>query len=93
VITRAKEILSNLEKVEFDAEGRPVLAQSRSAPRTRRKSALAAANALQLSLFTPAQHPVLSRLGGVDLDDLSPRAALDLLYELKRIADGTEVSD
>jgi DNA mismatch repair protein MutS len=35
---------------------------------------------------TPEQRAVLDRLVAVDVDDLTPRAALDLLYELKRDA-------
>ena len=35
---------------------------------------------------TPEQRAVLDRLAAVDADELTPRAALDLLYELKRDA-------
>ena len=30
-------------------------------------------------------HPALERLGAIDPDSLSPREALDLLYELKAL--------
>jgi len=40
----------------------------------------------QLSLFTENPHPVLQRLRDLDTDALSPRAALDLLYELQGLA-------
>jgi len=33
----------------------------------------------------PAPHPVVERLSGIQPDELSPRAALELLYELKRL--------
>jgi DNA mismatch repair protein MutS len=36
--------------------------------------------------LTPEQREILERLGNVDVDSLSPRAALDLLYELVRRA-------
>jgi DNA mismatch repair protein MutS len=38
------------------------------------------------SAITPEQQRVLDRLGALAVDDLSPRAALDLLYELARDA-------
>ncbi len=38
--------------------------------------------AAQLDLFA-AQHPALERLAGIDPDELSPRDALDLIFELK----------
>jgi len=39
----------------------------------------------QADLFAePAPHPVLTQLGGIDPDDLTPRQALDLLFALKR---------
>ncbi|MBA1148970.1 DNA mismatch repair protein MutS [Ectothiorhodospiraceae bacterium WFHF3C12] len=47
----------------------------------------------QLSLFDPAPaapaepHPVVSRLADIDVDDLSPRQALELLYQLKSEAE------
>ena len=38
------------------------------------------------SELTPEQQRVLDRLGTLAVDDLSPRAALDLLYDLARDA-------
>ena len=34
--------------------------------------------------LTPEQRELLERLGKIDVDSLSPRAALELLYELVR---------
>ncbi len=61
------------------------------------RRAPAPADAPQLPLFdaspgaasdaTPAPHPLLERLRGLDPDGLSPREALALLYELKAAAD------
>jgi DNA mismatch repair protein MutS len=40
----------------------------------------------QLSLFAPpAPHPAVSALEALDPDELTPRAALELLYRLKRM--------
>lgn len=43
----------------------------------------------QSELFSvPAPHPAVSRLESLDVDELSPRQALDLLYELREMAKG-----
>lgn len=39
---------------------------------------------VQLSLFSHAQHPALSVLSQLNPDQLTPRQALDLIYDLKR---------
>jgi DNA mismatch repair protein MutS len=42
----------------------------------------------QLPLFTELlPHPAVDRLRGLDLDGISPRAALDMLHELRRLVD------
>jgi DNA mismatch repair protein MutS len=39
----------------------------------------------QVDLFSgPASHPIVDDLEALDIDDLSPRQALEKLYELKR---------
>lgn len=35
-------------------------------------------------ILEPQEHPVIAQLKAIDSDNLSPRAALDLLYDLKR---------
>jgi len=40
----------------------------------------------QAELFTPAEHAVVSRLKALETDELSPRKALELLYELTKQA-------
>ena len=56
---------------------------------TRPQFDLFAANQPMLSAAKPAaaQHPVLERLRAVKPDELTPRAALDLLYELRQDLD------
>ncbi|UTA49195.1 DNA mismatch repair protein MutS [Simiduia sp. 21SJ11W-1] len=39
---------------------------------------------LQNDLFSAPSHPVVEQLAEIDLDDLSPRRALELLYKLKQ---------
>jgi DNA mismatch repair protein MutS len=80
VLARAKEILTGLERDELSRGGRPTLSASGSGPPTS-----------QLGLFavsTDAETPneITERLKIVDIDDTTPRQALALLAELKRLA-------
>ena len=78
VIDRAKEILRNLEKGEFEEGGMPRLAGGRRAPPKKPSP--------QLSLFAPADDDLRLRLRGLDIETLTPLEALNLLAELKRMA-------
>ncbi len=70
VIRRARRYLAHLEQTQDSAAG----------PQQ------------SLDLFSavddepPATHPAIERLDATDPDELSPRAALELVYELKRLA-------
>jgi DNA mismatch repair protein MutS len=75
VVVRAQEILRNLERTEFDREGRPRLAHSESAP---------APGGRQLALFAGEDEAVLDELRRADPDQLTPIQALALLAELKK---------
>lgn len=74
VIERAGEVLANLEAQEYDPNGRPRLARG-SAPEP--------AGPAQLSLFTPPEGAVVSLLREVDVEQLTPLAALNLVASLK----------
>ena len=78
VIARAYEILRNIERGEFNLQGQPNIAAGRgpkkSAPR-------------QLALFSSLPGPALHLLAEVDPDQLTPKQALDLVYELLRVTD------
>jgi DNA mismatch repair protein MutS len=74
VVDRAAEILHNLESQEYDLSGRPRLA---------RGSTPEGAAPPQLTLFTPPAEVVAGVLKEVDLERLSPLAALNLLQTLK----------
>ncbi|MDR5906385.1 DNA mismatch repair protein MutS [Franzmannia qiaohouensis] len=68
VIARAREKLAQLEQHEVDQGSRPSLAAGgEPAPQ-------------QNDLFASAPHPLIDELGGLALDELSPRQALELLY-------------
>jgi DNA mismatch repair protein MutS len=90
VVARAREILAGLERDELSRGGRPTLSGGRRA----------AAASPQLGLFAlppeshehpeepvPVESALVTRLKEIDLDDTTPRQALDLLAELKRLLD------
>jgi DNA mismatch repair protein MutS len=66
------------------AQGRSLLAALESDPPHRNGSK---AKHQQIELFEPKQaHPVLNALGDIDPDELTPRQALDVLYQLKELS-------
>jgi DNA mismatch repair protein MutS len=77
VVVRAQQILRNLERTEFDREGRPRLAHSDDA-------GPAGARARQLQLFSGQDEAVLGELRRLKLDELTPLQALALLAELQK---------
>ena len=78
VVARAKELLHNIEQGEFNRQGEPRIATS---PKKKKPQPG------QLSLFGGAESQATRRLREINPDGLSPREALDLLYELKRLND------
>ncbi|HUT52074.1 MAG TPA: DNA mismatch repair protein MutS [bacterium] len=80
VIERAKEILANLEAVEHDPAGRPVIGKSAKGAHNKVGSA-------QLNFFTrpadPAADDIVSRVKALDPQSLTPLEALTILDELK----------
>jgi DNA mismatch repair protein MutS len=91
IISRARDLLRNLEDGEYDAQGRPRLTSERQVaadavvlPERSRSGA----GGSQLGLFAsaaerdPAESQVLEALRGVDPDRMTPMQALDLLASL-----------
>jgi DNA mismatch repair protein MutS len=86
VIRRAKEILADLEQ---DRRGeaqhhflKPASVQDQpdqkqAVPQRRQQTQ-------QLSLFADSSHPVITKLKALDLNNLTPLDALNLLHELKQ---------
>jgi DNA mismatch repair protein MutS len=74
VLERAAEVLANLERQEYDLTGTPRLARGRR---------IETARPGQLQLFTPPEELVASILRELDIDRLSPLAALNLLNALR----------
>ena len=75
VLKRAFEVLDNLEKNEFDEVGQPRIFHREDTPRD--------AGPQQLSMFAEDHSPVLRKLDDLDPNDLTPKRALDLIFELK----------
>lgn len=74
VIARAREVLHQHENAERTATTQLSPKPEKTGP-------------VQLTIFTPVSNTVLDRLREADLDSLSPREAMNLLYELKKQVD------
>ncbi len=72
VIERSKEILAQLEEEHLDTEGRAKIARRPVKPKK---------SHLQLTLFGPADHPLLDELRRLDLNGLTPLQAFQLLQQ------------
>jgi DNA mismatch repair protein MutS len=81
VITRAKEILNNLEGTELDEIGRPRLAR---APSEKDKGEM-----VQLGLFGSQDGKLREWIRGLDISSMTPLEALIKLNELKERVDST----
>ncbi len=75
VIERAGEVLANLESLEYDPTGKPRLARGTGSPDP--------GGPAQLTLFAPPEQVVAGLLKTLDVDQLTPLAALNLLHSLK----------
>ncbi len=80
VVARAKNILRSIETGEFAGTGggKPL----KEAVQEKRKKH----NPSQLSLFQPPSDPLREYLQKITIDDLTPRQALEILYELDKLA-------
>jgi DNA mismatch repair protein MutS len=80
VVSRAGEILANIESGELDRDGSPCIARDRGEKKARKKH-----HPSQLSLFAPPADPLRDYLQTIKADTLSPRQALDALYEVEAL--------
>jgi DNA mismatch repair protein MutS len=69
---RAKQVMAQLEAEHLDEDGRPRIA----AKRKRRRG-----GDIQLTLFGFAEHPLLDELRGLDLNQVTPLQALQLVQQ------------
>ncbi len=82
VVSRAKEILNGLERDELTRGGRPTLSGAQGDP-----------SSGQLGLFAApapavADQALLDALKAIDVDEITPRRALEVLADLQRLAGG-----
>ncbi len=73
IIERAKVILTNLEAETLDTDGKPKFAASGKAR----------PGEMQLGLFHPVPHPVIEKLKTIDLQNITPVQALNILNNLR----------
>ena len=74
VIDRARVILETLEADHLDEDGRPRMPMRSTDPTSSR----------QLSLFETPPHPLLEELRGMDIESMTPLAALEKLDSLRK---------
>jgi DNA mismatch repair protein MutS len=79
VVRRARAVLATLEQLNVSLSER-----EGHAPVSTAKPA--AKQPVQLTIFQAIESPTLQRLKSLDLDDLTPRQALELLADLQRAA-------
>ena len=77
VLDRAHEVLFNLEQSEFDEVGVPKISRSENKDNQRSSG--------QLGLFPDPENPLIQKLKDVDPNELSPREALEVLFELTKL--------
>jgi DNA mismatch repair protein MutS len=77
VLDRAHEVLFNLEQSEFDEVGVPKISRSDNQENQRSPG--------QLGLFPEPENPLIQKLKDVDPNELSPREALEVLFELTKL--------
>ncbi|MEP6993414.1 MAG: DNA mismatch repair protein MutS, partial [Acidobacteriota bacterium] len=73
VTQRAREVLANLEKQELDVQGAPVIARKQGE----------SAGSGQFLLFSAQEELALEKLRALDIDQMTPVAALSLLAALQ----------
>lgn len=74
VIQRAREHLGRLETTSLPHE-QPAAHKAKDAPQVPHQS----------DLFASLPHPAIEKLGKLQLDDMTPRQAIEMLYQLKNL--------
>jgi DNA mismatch repair protein MutS len=88
VITRAKEILGGLERDELSRGGRPTLSGAPGDPKTSQLGLFSRPTDASLDTGRIGRDDEIARrLRELDVDETTPRHALELLAELKRLAE------
>ena len=77
LLNRANEVLSNLEKSKTSETGIPRIENSEKENTLKQSE--------QFGLFSETVHPVIKQLENLEPDNLSPRQAIETLYDLKNL--------
>ncbi len=85
VIFRAKEILANLENMEFSPDHKPILARHREGRKPTNQGDLFQ-EGVQLNIIDSLQGEIIQQIADLDLNQLTPLDALNFLAELKKKA-------
>ncbi len=95
VIQRAKEVLANLEKAEFNELGEPVAAhqigreEGKKVGRETTEYDKKASQEPQLGLFASLAGLLFKQISDLDLDAMTPLDAMNKLHELKKKVNGS----
>ncbi|MDE0010582.1 MAG: DNA mismatch repair protein MutS [Candidatus Poribacteria bacterium] len=93
VITRAQQILEVLEQHNLSVEADGATGQSPKAqptmpkPRRRVSRKTIQSDSLQMALFTPKTHPLVEEIRQLELTQITPLDAVNILYDLKAKAE------
>lgn len=93
VISRAQQILEVLEQhnisVEADAETTTSSKENPTMPRPKRRVTRKTiqSDSLQMALFTPKTHPLVEEIRKLELSQMTPLDAVNILYDLKAKAE------
>jgi DNA mismatch repair protein MutS len=84
VVDRAKEILQGLERDELSRGGRPTLSGTRGGPETQQMGLFAAP--AEPDAASAAAEELMRRVREVQIDETTPRQALEILAQLKELS-------
>ena len=96
VITRAQQILEVLEQHNLSVESDGATGQQPKAhprmpkPRRRVSRKTMQSDSLQMALFTPKTHPLVEEIRRLELTQVTPLDAVNILYDLKAKAEESE---
>ena len=84
VIDRAKEISSWLEETDVTDKAKNLQVRTSAKKKEVVREAVPAEKQMSLFDIYPADHPVLKELAGLDVSNMTPIQALNILYELQK---------
>jgi DNA mismatch repair protein MutS len=89
VISRAREILTNLENMELTPDHKPVLARRKEELKAKARDQIDLFSGVQLNALDAVHVEILQQLQNLDVNGLTPLDALNVLSQLKAKANQT----